>query len=718
MSSINADTTSASTQIVTLVRWPGFAGGASAASVTLPHALGLGLVALSPLSFDFPIGAMAMWSVALPCVVMALLFRQRGVIYAPSTVMALLYGAILGLVVRQADGLGLSPSQALAVTSLAVAFTFVLQWLLGVLRLADLARFIPVPVMQGFAAGVGLAMVLSQLRTAFGAELWVWDVTLAWHGAVAGAVVFLSWLFQRFVTRRWPQFPWLFAATAVVALSAMAIQWALGGLLPRLSPAAQPHPMSFIVIPTWQGIPWLDVLQQLGPTLLSLSALAALVNSLEILVFRQELAAKQAQSDHGNNTLQTESLACAACALMGWIPASTSASRTRMAFQKDGVFATNAGLWHAGLMLCIASTGSWWLHWVPVACFAGALITAGLRQIPQTMYSRSTWQRTKETLLQSWLVALVFAFAGGVIALVTGLVVATVVLLKLTASSALRREHLSGQMRSRRLRRQEADQWIAERMHQVGVFELQGILSFGVAAYVSKQVIARLEPHHRWVILDATRVPAWDETGLTHLRNLARELNSKGIPLALALTYLDRLPPMQELHLFADVDRALEWAEEGLLAERPSVTTDELDPLGELGQSLGIEGRASLMSCLTTQTLEADQRVFAAGDQSTDLYFVQQGRISLETASQGGLRLATVGRGQSFGEMAFLNGTLRTAHALTREQTARLLILNKKDFDTWTFNHPTDALAFMSSLAQVSNRRLSLTTRQLRAALE
>ncbi len=717
MSSIDSEATLAPSLPASLVRWPGFTGGASAASVTLPHALGLGLLALSPVSSDFPIGAMVMWAVALPCVLMAVLFRHSGVIYAPSTVIALLYGTVLGLVVRQADALGLSPGHALAVTSLVIAFTFMLQWLFGVLRLADLARFMPVPVMQGFAAGVGLAMVLSQLKIAFGADLWVWDLALAWHASVAGAVVLLAWLFQRFVTARWPQFPWLFAATALVALVALALQWTLGDLLPTLARAAEPYSLSFIVIPTWQNLPWLDVVRQLGPTLFSLSALAALVNSLEIVVFRQELAAEQTQPDHGNNVLQTESLAGAACALMGWIPASTSASRSRMASQ-NGIFATNAGLWHAGLILGITLTGHWWLSWLPMACFAGALITAGLRQIPKEMYLRSIWQRAKDTLLQSWLVALVFAFAGGVIALVTGLVVATVALLKVSASSALRREHLNGQMRSRRLRRKEADQWVAERMHQVAVFELQGIVSFGVAAFVAKQVRARLMSQHRWVILDATRVPAWDETGLAHLRSLARELDSKGIPLALAVTDLERLPPMPGLQLFADVDRALEWAEEGLLAERPSVATNELDPLGELGQSLSDEARTALMNRMRVLELETDQSVFAAGDQSTDLYFVHQGRISMETALTGGLRLATVGRGQAFGEMAFLNGTPRTAHSLTREQAARLLVLAKTDFDTWAMNHPADALAFMSSLAQVSNRRLALTTRQLRAVLE
>jgi SulP family sulfate permease len=448
-----------------------------------------------------------------------------------------------------------------------------------------------------------------------------------------------------------------------------------------------------------------------------MAALAALVNSLEITVFRQELAAQKTQPEVNRSGAEPESLMCVGLALTGCIPASTSASRTRMA-SHNGVVATNSGLWHGILVFTVALTGAFWLHLMPVACFAGALVVAGARQIPATMLSKSTWRRRKDAFIQSWLVGLVFALAGGVVALVTGLVVATVALLKLSASSALRREHLAGQLRSRRLRRNEADVWIAERMNQVAVFELQGIVSFGVAAVIAKQVRAKLLARHRLVILDATRVPGWDETGLTHLRNLSHELALKGISVALAVNSGEKLTSTTDIQVFADLDRALEWAEEGLLAERPATAAQDLDLLGELGQFLSEQGRQDLLERMTSLELDPGESLFCLGDPSTDLYFVQQGRISMETERHGGLRLATVGRGQAFGEMAFLNGTARTAYALIKEQRASLLALAKPQFDDWASSYPTDALSFISCLAQVSNRRLALTTRQLRAVLE
>jgi len=159
--------------------------------------------------------------------------------------------------------------------------------------------------------------------------------------------------------------------------------------------------------------------------------------------------------------------------------------------------------------------------------------------------------------------------------------------------------------------------------------------------------------------------------------------------------------------------------EDALLAERPAQEKgEELDPLGELGEELQGAAREDLIGRLRALDIPAQSQVFRAGDAGSEIHFVQEGRITLSTALEGGLRLATVGRGQAFGEMAFLNGIARTAHALTLEQPARLLVLARDEFDAWAQQYPDEALVFMSRLAQVGIRRLGLTTRQLRAVLE
>jgi SulP family sulfate permease len=475
----------------------------------------------------------------------------------------------------------------------------------------------------------------------------------------------------------------------------------------------------FMVFLNWKELPW----YWHGFDLFGFAVLMALVNSLEILVFNQELELDHGLRGNANLALRRESLLGALCGLVGMIPASTSASRSRIVLAQAGA-SREAPRWHAAIMLGVAVTGAWWLHWVPMACLAGGLVLAGLMQVPGLMWSLGYARRSRVTWAQSWLVALVFAVMGGVGALVAGLVVATFVLLHDSAATVLRHVRLDGELRSRRLRRAGSDSWLTPRMNQVAVFELQGVMSFGVAAHLAEQVRMLLLPRHRWVILDAGRVPAWDSTAMAQLRALVRDLDQQGIAAAVAA-----LDPMAAEHAgehvraFADLDRALEWAEVGILSQRPieqRPAHPERDVLGEVGEGVPKAAAEALQALLVPQAVAPHGVVFHAGDTDHDLLVVKSGHITLVTQwpPDKGLRLATVGPGMAFGEMAFLNGAARSACAGAERGPAHLVRLSRAHFDAWARQYPEAALTVMNNLAQIGARRLAVTTRQLRAVLE
>jgi SulP family sulfate permease len=76
----------------------GMAAAWSAAAVTVPHAVGLGLLAFAPLAGDYSLAALALWSAALPGLLLTLAAPRAGVVYAPTTVVALLFAAVLATV--------------------------------------------------------------------------------------------------------------------------------------------------------------------------------------------------------------------------------------------------------------------------------------------------------------------------------------------------------------------------------------------------------------------------------------------------------------------------------------------------------------------------------------------------------------------------------------------------------------------------------------------
>ncbi|WP_233259530.1 cyclic nucleotide-binding domain-containing protein [Ramlibacter sp. WS9] len=548
----------------------------------------------------------------------------------------------------------------------------------------------------------------------FGLGQWAWDWRLAWHACAALLVVVLARLLQL----RWKAVPGLFPAVVIVALLI-----ALSGFGSHFVPAASTAAFAWPPLPDWQGVPWAGIVSSQGTRLVSLALLMALVNSLDILVFNQELDLEHGLLHDPNATLRRESLIGAACALLGMIPASTSASRSRIALSRAGA-ATNVSPIHAAIMLAVAATGQWWLHWVPMACFAGALILAGITQVPSALWSRRYAADAPAVWTQSWLVALVFATAGGAGALIAGLVVATFVLMRASASTALRRALLDGEVRSRRLRRAASEAWLAPHMRRLAVVELQGVMSFGVSAHLAEQVKQSLRPDHDRLILDASRVAAWDTTAWVRMGALARDLAQRRVETAMAGAQMPLAGAnAPALKVFADLDRALEWAEEAMLEERrpedrPAYPAN--DVLGEIGDGLPPHARAALEARLVQQTLAPHEQAFTAGAAEADIVVVQSGRVTLSTAwpPASGMRLATVGQGMAFGEMAFLTQQPRTACAGAESDEAQLVRLSRPEFDAWAADHPAEALTVMGNLAIIGTRRLGATTRQLRAVLE
>ncbi len=688
-------------------------GAAAALAVTLPHALGIGLIAFAPFAQMMPVSVLALWSAALPGALMTLFARARGVVYAPSTAVALLFGGMLTLVMKAGAGQGITVGQALAITGLFVALGFFMQWLIGRARLAGLARFIPLSVTQGFSAGVGLSLVLTQLHSAKGAGAWLWQPGLVWHVGIACLVLLMSAVLQRL----WPRFPSLLMALLLVAVPALWL--APSGLLQM---AATPHDLMLPPLPDWLDAPWWTVIRQAWVPLLTLSLLMAVVNGLEVLVFHQQLESEHGVRASPDEVLRRESALSALCALFGMIPASTSTSRSRTALAYTGTPTVRVGQWHALVMLAVALSGHLWLHWLPLAGLAGVLVMAGFRMVPAEMWHgpQNAIQRT--AWWQSWLVAGLFAIAGGAMALMAGLAVSTMVLLRTSGAHVIRRMYLHGELRSRHIRRAETEAWLAGRMSRVAVFELQGILSFGVAALVVDQVRRHLAGR-QCVILDTSRVPSWDETGYARLHTLARELQEQGIALLVSGVRGVHEQAMDDLHPFSDMDHALEWAEEQLLLQYPlevGLADPAVSQLGDLGEDMAEQARLALERVMVSHHYPTGALIIRSGDQDRRLMLVQEGLVTLSTAESAGkgLRLASIGPGVVFGEMAFLNGIARTAYAHADAGGARVCTLEWNTFKAWSKEYPEAALGFMKQLARVGIRRLGDTSQQLRAALE
>ena len=135
-------------------------GGATSAVLTVPVSMGYGVLALLPLGDQYiPFGILAgLYSAIFIPLTILLLGDRHTLMYAPRSVVTFLLASVI------AGGLVQTPGpQTLVLISLITFLAGILQALLGILRLGNLIRYIPSPVMAGFQNAVALLIFLSQL---------------------------------------------------------------------------------------------------------------------------------------------------------------------------------------------------------------------------------------------------------------------------------------------------------------------------------------------------------------------------------------------------------------------------------------------------------------------------------------------------------------------------------------------------------------------------
>jgi SulP family sulfate permease len=259
---------------------------------------------------------------------------------------------------------------------------------------------------------------------------------------------------------------------------------------------------------------------------------------------------------------------------------------------------------------------------------------------------------------------------------------------------------------------------------QAVIFELQGSLFFGTA----DKLYSALEPElktRRYVILDLRRVQSVDVTA-AHLLEQVEDILAERGGFLLFSHIPPRLPSGQDVQryfdevglvraesrakIFAELDNALEWVEERILAEA-EFTRSEEQPL-ELHEIDLFKGRKAetlqaLEACMKKRACKSGEKIFGRGDTDDVLYLIRRGavRIMLQLDETQWRHVGTFSRGNFFGEMAFLDGQVRSADAIALTDT-ELFALSRKQFDALAEEHKRMAINLLEGLARVLAIRL------------
>jgi len=248
-------------------------------------------------------------------------------------------------------------------------------------------------------------------------------------------------------------------------------------------------------------------------------------------------------------------------------------------------------------------------------------------------------------------------------------------------------------MRSKRVRLSAETAILDAEGSRIVLNELSGAQDAASIERVANAVIDDAEPSG-WQVFDLRRVTHAEPASVGLLLRLTEHLRADGaevvvVPprLVTARRAIGPLVAATNAHI-AEADDALRWCEDALLREHgiSSEPAESLVAIAEQDLLVGLSDVtvSTLEAATVTRVFPAGSTIFAEGAVADALYFVAAGQVSAVVKSGGSFRrLSTMGPGSSFGELALIEGGLRSAtivaddatlcHTLTLDAFAKLV---------------------------------------------
>ena len=709
-------------------------GGFAAMLVALPSSIAYGVAVYALLGTEFIghgvrtgiVGAMVLGIVA------TVFGGAPRVISAPcapaGAVLASLAGGLLA-----APGAAPAPAQIVALLLLLALMSGALQMLYGLGGGGRLIKYIPYPVVSGYLSAVGVLIFLSQLPKFLGVSAAHLRAPAQWSGPalIVGVVTVAGVLLGPRLTRAVP-------ATILGLLAGLLAYFATAWFRPELlmltnnkliiGPVGGDGGIFAGMTQVWPALAGLHFsdLRLLVMPALTLSVLLS-VDTLKTCVVVDSLTRSRHDS---NRTLIGQGAGNLASALVGGMPGAGTMGATMVSVESGGRTRWS-GIFEGGFVLLAALLLGNWIAWVPVAALAGILLVVAIR-----MFDWGSFQllRQRSTVLDFAVIATVVIVAvttNLMAASGAGVGLAMLLFIREQIRGSVIRRKVAGNRISSTQHRLPAQQALLEQHGaQTVVCELQGSLFFGTTDQLRTELEADLK-QCRWLILDLRRVQSMDYTAAHLFRQFEMTLAERGggvvfsrLPARRDLqeyfTQVGTLKGHAGLRKFETLDDALQWAEDQILAELGSAHPYGETPLELMAFDLCREFTAdqtlaALAACAEARSFTAGQVIFQAGTPSDELYLIRRGvvRIVLPLGGSNYHNLASFGRGDFFGEIAFLDRGVRTANAIATTPVD-LFVISRARFDEASRTHPLIGVKVFARLARTLALRLRHSDRELR----
>jgi SulP family sulfate permease len=719
-------------------------GGLSAAVIALPLALGFGVISFGPLG-DPAAGALAgLYGAIFTGIFAAIFGGTRSQVTGPTGPMTVVTTSVVAEVMKYEQahaGPEVETARVLTLVFLCGMMGGTFQIALGLLRAGRLIKFIPYPVIAGFMNGIAVIIFLGQVKPFMGiaTESPVWDLGVRPSVLMAATATVVIIVVSGKIAPRLPAgLVGLAGGTACFFLLGRFLDPELlvfegntliVGEIPRALPTPHHAWTAFQTVLELDA----DIFRLLIPPALALGVLGAIDSLLTSLVAD---VATHTRHD-SDRELIGQGVGNIVAGAFGGLSGAGATVRTLVNVENGGRTRLS-GVVHGVALLTVLLVLGPLAGWIPMAVLAGILVVTSVKMVDQWSVQLL---RKKSARADSFVVVTVTVVTVAVdlmVAVAIGLLISVVLFVREMVSHSIARSEFRGaHRRSKRVRADDEEALLKLYGSKILAYELEGSLFFGNTDTFSKKVEEALAAQATAVlILDLKRVRTVYIRGAELIKRLVDQVKDRGTEVFISsfnpyvsesrqglLDYMKELEVISavtEQNIFANLDDALECAEDAVLAEMTGDfmirTPEEYVRHCVLFEELTNEEYRLIEKALEPRTFEAGDAIWKKGEPGDKLFIVGKGHvsvyISMEDHADAQFRLASFGPGRHFGDMTFLEGGPRSGQVLA-DSDSICYVWPRSEFDALCAKHPHVSIKLLTGLAHRLSERLRVTSAEL-----
>lgn len=607
--------------------------------------------------------------------------------------------------------------------SLATLVTGIALYAIGALRLGQVVRFVPYPVIAGFLAASGWFLLMGGVEVATGKDISLLDLSSAipaeaWP-RVGIAVVFAIAVFAvKQKTGSTYVLPLAFLGGAIVLDLILGRSgemhegsgWYISGTS-HLKPWV---PLASLAA---SGIDWTVFLK----AAVEIAAVAG-VTVIALLLDITGLEVARTKSADLDWEFRSNGIANVISAPLGGVMGNLSLNGSRL-LDETGGLARISGVIASLVIVAIVLTGLDLPGLVPVPILAGLLMYLGLVVLNEVLLRSPAHRAWLDFGLALVIMAAIVAL-GYLAGVVFGFIAACLTFAFSYSRIAVIRRHLTRVVYASNMDRSAgAERQLQEEGERIQIFWLAGFIFFGSSNGVFETIRAALEKSHkarqRYAVLDFAEVSGLDTSALLSMVKLKNYADDNAVTLAFAGLTPRMMTSLEHVKLFGPASRhkpfdtrnaALEWCEEQVLADSateqlPGTAADFEDWLAaELG---GRDRARHIAGYFERRSLTAGTPLYEQGAASDSIDLVVDGTIAvLVTSEPGSAHLVRrMSKRTVVGEMGFFRGRARTA-TVVPDHGAVIYTLTREAYERLMRDEPEVGSAFLEFIVRALSDRL------------